>query len=104
MAVWHQHYQSNILVCISSPYLMIFAVPSPRGDFGGLASQTKLQAPQIEIWNTINRWSFCEISECQARNIKNFLAMVLGLCKVDYAVQIAVLTTKYECVQHKSTK
>jgi len=30
--------------------------------------------------------------------------MVLGLCKVDYAVQIAVLTTKYECVQHKSTK
>ena len=24
----------------------------------GLAPQTKLQAPQIEMWNTINRWNF----------------------------------------------
>jgi len=22
--------------------------------------------PQIEIWNTINQWSFCQFSECQA--------------------------------------
>jgi len=56
----------KILVCIPSLYLVIFAVPSPRGAFGGLAPQTKLQAPQIELWSTIYRWSFCEISECQA--------------------------------------
>ena len=31
-----------------------------------LAPQTKLPAPQIEIWNTINQWSFCQFSECQA--------------------------------------
>jgi len=47
---------------------------------------------------------FYEISECQAPNIENFLATVLDLCNVDYAVHIAVLTTKYEYVQHKSKK
>jgi len=36
-------------VRILSLYLVIFAMPSPRGDFGGLAPQTKLQAPQIEL-------------------------------------------------------
>jgi len=39
-----------------------------------------------------------------APNIENFLATVLDLCNVDYAVHIAVLTTKYEYVQHKYTK
>jgi len=81
-------------VRVLSLYLVIFAVPSPQGDFGGLDPQTKLQDPQIELWSTINRWSLCEISECQARDIENFLATVPDLCNVDYAVQIAVLTTK----------
>jgi len=31
----------------------------------------------------------------KAPNIENFLATVLDLCNVDYAVHIAVLTTKY---------
>jgi len=34
--------------------------------FGGLSPQTKLQAPQIETWNTINQWSFCQFLEYQA--------------------------------------
>jgi len=34
--------------------------------FGGLAPQTKLQAPQIETWNTINQLSVCQFLECQA--------------------------------------
>jgi len=34
--------------------------------FGGLSLlQTKLQVPQIEIWNTNNRWIFRQILECQ---------------------------------------
>jgi len=28
------------------------------GALVGLAPQTKLQAPQIETWNTINKWNF----------------------------------------------
>jgi len=40
--------------------------PVATGGFRGLIPQTKLQAPQIELLSTINRWSFCEISECQA--------------------------------------
>jgi len=40
----------------------------------------------------------------KALPIENFLATVLDLCNVDYAGQIAVLTTKYEYVQHKYTK
>ena len=37
-------------------------VPSPRGGFVGFTPpQTKLQAHQIEIWNTINHWNFCQI-------------------------------------------
>ena len=53
------------------------------GSLVGLAPQTKLQAPQIEIWNTLNQWSFCQILECQAplrkRNppIEDFLVTVL---------------------------
>ena len=30
-----------------------------------LDPQTNLPAPQIEIRNTINQWSFCQLSECQ---------------------------------------
>jgi len=37
-------------------------------------------------------------------NIENVLATVLDLCNVDYAVHIAVLTTKYDYVHHKSAK
>ena len=43
--------------CKHSEY--IAAVPWPRGTLVGLAPQTKLQASQIEIWNTINKLSFC---------------------------------------------
>jgi len=32
------------------------------------------------------------------------ISVLSDLCNVDYAVQIAVLTTKYEYVQHKYTK
>ena len=48
-----------------------------------LAPQTKLQDPQIEIWNTLNQWSFCQILECQAplhkrkHLIEDFLVTVL---------------------------
>ena len=31
-----------------------------------LVPQTKLQSPQIETWNTVNQWSFCQFLECQA--------------------------------------
>jgi len=34
---------------LSDLYLVIFAVLSPPGAFGGLAPQTKLQAPQVEL-------------------------------------------------------
>ena len=47
-----------------------------------LASQTKLQAPQIETWNAVNQLSFCQFLEYQAPPHKrkaNFLAMVLSL-------------------------
>ena len=40
------------------------AVPSPRG-FWGLYSRNKAPSVQIELWSTVNRWSFCHISECQ---------------------------------------
>jgi len=56
----------------------------------GLASQTKLQDPQIETWNTMNQWSFRQFLNVkpprtnakppaitQSPLIKNFLAMVL---------------------------
>jgi len=32
------------------------------------------------------------------------MSLLRDLCNVDYAVQITVLTTKYEYVQHKYTK
>jgi len=44
------------------------------------------------------------LNKSKAPNIENFLATVLDLCNVDYAVHIAILTTKYEYVQQKSTK
>jgi len=48
-------------------------VPSSRG-FGGLTPlkqsfktpQIKLQAPQTQIWNTINQWNLCRSLECQS--------------------------------------
>jgi len=41
------------------------AVSLPRGDFWRLTPQTKLQAPQIQLWSIIYRWSFYKIWECQ---------------------------------------
>jgi len=32
----------------------------------GLATPNKAPSPQIETWNTINQWSFCQSLECQA--------------------------------------
>ena len=46
--------------------------------------RTKIQPPKIEIWNTINQWSCCQILECQAPlhkrvkcPIEDFLTTVL---------------------------
>jgi len=44
------------------------------------------------------------LNKRKAPSIENFLATVLDLCNVAFAVHIAVLATKYEYVQHKSTK
>jgi len=63
-------------------------VPSPRGSFGGLSPQTKLQVLQAaQNWNTKHYKSvgFLSILEClatpykqmQSPPIENFLAMVL---------------------------
>jgi len=41
------------------------SVPSSPGSLVILAPQTKLQALQIETWNTINQWRFCQYLECQ---------------------------------------
>ena len=40
---------------------------------GGLAPQTKFQAPQIQTWNTSNQWRFGQFSECQTTrtNVKH---------------------------------
>jgi len=38
--------------------------------FGGLVPQNKFQARRIEIWNSINQWSFCQFLECQAPLLK----------------------------------
>ena len=53
------------------------SVPSPRGALVGLA-------PQIETWNTVHQWSFCQFLECQVPPhtrkvppIEDFLATVL---------------------------
>jgi len=35
-----------------------------REDFGGLSPQNRLQAPQIETWDTINQLRFCHLLEC----------------------------------------
>ena len=50
-----------------------------HGGFGGLGPAKELPSPLIEIWNTINQWSFCQILECQATctPIQDFLATVL---------------------------
>ena len=40
----------------------ISTVPSPPGSFGGLISPKQSSNPlQIEIWNTINQWNFCQV-------------------------------------------
>jgi len=76
-------YQIQILFWLKSYY--VYPVPLPRGAFGVLAPQTKLQAPQIETWNTINQLRFCQFLECQASPNtpkaplwKTFLATVLS--------------------------
>ena len=45
------------------------------GALVGLAPQTKLQAPKIEIWNTINQWNFCQIwlSSPACTNLKPYI-------------------------------
>jgi len=44
------------------PIISLFeTVPSPRGGFGGLSPPNKVPSPQIEIWNTINHWSFYQM-------------------------------------------
>jgi len=37
-----------------------------HGVFGGLSPPKQSSKPQIEIWNTVNQWSFWQILECQA--------------------------------------
>ena len=37
-----------------------------KGLWWAYPPQTKLQAPQIEIWHTVNQWRFCQFLECQA--------------------------------------
>jgi len=42
--------------------LLYNSVPSPRGGFGWLSPpEQSSKPPQIEIWNTINQWNFCQI-------------------------------------------
>ena len=60
--------------------------PVATGGFCGLSPLNKAPSPpQIETWNTINQWSFCQFLECQSprTNAKppteNFLATVLSL-------------------------
>ena len=36
------------------------------GDFGVVIPPNKTSSPQIEIWNAINQWSFCQFLEFQA--------------------------------------
>jgi len=36
-----------------------------HGDVWGLVPKQSSKPPQIELWRTINRWSFCQISGCQ---------------------------------------
>ena len=33
---------------------------------GGLSPPKQSSKPQIETWNTINQWSFCQFLDCQA--------------------------------------
>jgi len=66
-----------------TPVLNLNPVPSPRGTLVGLVPQTKIQAPQIETWHTINQWSLCQFVDYQATPHKrkgpvlNSLATVL---------------------------
>ena len=59
------------------------AVPSPRVALVGLAPKQISKPTQIEIWNTINQYSFIKLLECQAplnkckAPIEDFLATVL---------------------------
>ena len=65
---WHSYaFVLNAFSCLHC-LTCIFglkSVPSSWGSFVGLSPQTKLQAPQIEIWNTVNQWSFFQFLECQ---------------------------------------
>ena len=60
------------------------SVQSPRVVCGGLSHPKQIsKPPQIETWNTINQWIFCQFLECQAppqqskSPTENFLATVL---------------------------
>jgi len=64
------------------------------GLLGAKLPQMKLQAPQIEKWNTINQLRFCQFLECQTQSppaetqsppTENFLATVLfGVLTIPY--------------------
>jgi len=56
-----------------------------KGDLVGLAPLNTAPSPQIETWNTITQWNFCQLLEHQAPAqtqsppVENFLATVLSL-------------------------
>jgi len=67
-------------MCIARPVDLVQAtdhanIPVATGGFGGRSPPNKLHAPQIELCNTVNQWSFCQILECQApcTNVKTLL-------------------------------
>ena len=66
--------RSGLLECgcfEQSVFCHLWYILSRRHEgFWGLNPQAKLQAPQIYLWSTINRWSFYQISECKATNWK----------------------------------
>ena len=45
---------------------VIKSVPSPRGPLVGLAPKQSSKPPQIETWNTLNQWNFCQFLHWQA--------------------------------------
>jgi len=59
-------------------------------------------------FSTFSEYCKRSIWQFDTLSIKNFgvypISLLNDLCNVDYAVQIAVLTTKYKYVQHKYTK
>jgi len=47
--------------------LRLKSVPLPRQGFWGFSiPKQSSKSPQMELWSTINRWSFYHISECKS--------------------------------------